>query len=116
LTCSYKWYCSCFISHYPNDIWVSDITYIKTHEGWIFLATVIDLYSKKIIGWATGHRQTTPLIIKALTMATKRLSKNIKVILHSDQGSQYSSYEYKKFAKVHNIILSIPSVIVMIMQ
>ncbi len=96
----------CFLSEVPNDTWVSDITYIRTHEGWIFLATVIDLFSRKIIGWATGHRQTTLLIIKALTMATQRLNKGTKVILHSDQGSQYSSYDYKKFAKGHNIILS----------
>jgi len=67
---------------------------------------VIDLYSRKIVGWATGHRQTTSLIVEALKMATTRLNKNDKVILHSDQGSQYSSYEYKKFAKSHNIILS----------
>lgn len=96
----------CFISNKPNDTWVSDITYIRTHEGWVFLATVIDLYSRKVIGWATGHRQTTPLIIKALQMAVSRLTKDDKVILHSDQGSQYSSYEYKQFAKKHNITLS----------
>ncbi|EDZ62153.1 putative integrase [Sulfurimonas gotlandica GD1] len=72
----------------------------------MFLATVIDLYSRKIIGWATGHRQTTPLIIKALKMAITRLGKSDKVILHSDQGSQYSSYDYKKVAKEHNITLS----------
>jgi putative transposase len=96
----------CFRVAKPNDTWVSDITYIRTKEGWIFLATVIDLYSRKIIGWATGHRQTTPLIIEALKMAVSRLSKDDKVILHSDQGSQYSSYDYKKFAKEHNIILS----------
>jgi len=97
----------CFIADKPNDSWVSDITYIRTQEGWIYLATVIDLFSRKIIGWATGHRQTTALIIKALGMAVKRLkNRNEKVILHSDQGSQYSSYEYKQFAKKHNIVLS----------
>ena len=96
----------CFIAGKPNETWVSDITYIRTKEGWIFLATVLDLYSRKIIGWATGHRQTTALIIEALKMATSRLSKSDKVILHSDQGSQYSSYEYKTFAKKHNITLS----------
>jgi len=96
----------CFISSKPNETWVSDITYIRTKEGWIFLATVIDLYSRKIVGWATGHRQTTPLIIAALKMAVARLDKDNKVILHSDQGSQYSSYEYKKFAKRYNLILS----------
>ena len=97
----------CFRTEKPNDSWVSDITYIKTHEGWIYLATVIDLFSRKIVGWATGHRQTTPLIIKALNMAVSRIpSKEDKVILHSDQGSQYSSYDYTKFAKEHNIVLS----------
>ena len=97
----------CFLVNKPNDTWVSDITYIRTREGWIFLATVIDLFSRKIVGWATGHRQTTPLIISALKMAVTRLSApDTQVILHSDQGSQYSSYDYKKFAKEHNIVLS----------
>ena len=96
----------CFIVEKPNDTWVSDITYIRTKEGWIYLATVLDLYSRKIVGWATGHRQTTPLIIKALKMATTRLNSTDSVILHSDQGSQYSSYEYTKLAKEHNITLS----------
>jgi len=96
----------CFISEKPNNIWVSDITYIRTHEGWLFLATVIDLFSRKIVGWATGHRQTTSLIVSALHMATKRLDENSQVILHSDQGSQYASYEYKKFATSNNITLS----------
>ena len=87
-------------------LWVSDITYIRTKDGWLYLATVIDLYSRKIIGHSTGHRQTTPLIIQALKMATSRLKKGDNVILHSDQGSQYSSYEYKTFAKKYNITLS----------
>jgi len=96
----------CFIVDKPNDTWVSDITYIRTKEGWLYLATVLDLYSRKIIGWATGHRQTTPLIIKALKMAIGRLKSSDSVILHSDQGSQYSSYDYIKLAKEHNITLS----------
>ena len=65
-----------------------------------------DLYSRKIVGWATGHRQTTPLIIKALKMATARLKSTDSVILHSDQGSQYSSYDYTKLASEHHITLS----------
>lgn len=95
----------CFLTHKPNESWVSDITYIRTYEGWLYLATVIDLYSRKIIGWATGHRQSTSLIIEALKKTTHRI-KNHKVILHSDQGSQYSSYEYQTFLKHHNIIPS----------
>ena len=59
-----------------------------------------------MIGWETGSRQTTPLIISALQMATSRLKKEDSVILHSDQGSQYSSYDYKKLAKKYNITLS----------
>jgi len=96
----------CFISDKPNNTWVSDITYIRTKEGWIFLATVIDLFSRKVVGWATGHQQTTALIIDALKMATTRLNEGSNVILHSDQGSQYASYDYKKFATSHNITLS----------
>ena len=96
----------CFIVDKPNDTWVSDITYIRTKEGWIYLATVLDLYSRKIIGWATGRRQTASLIIKAFNMATSRLKSTDSVILHSDQGSQYSSYDYTQLAKEHNITLS----------
>jgi len=96
----------CFIANKPNENWVSDITYIRTHEGWLYLATVIDLFSRKVIGFKTGHRQTTQLIVDALNNAVHRTDRQETVILHSDQGSQYSSYEYKQFAKRHNIILS----------
>jgi len=97
----------CFIANHPNENWVSDITYIRTHEGWIYLATVIDLFSRKVIGWATSNRMTTPLVLDAMKIAVQRINRtDTKVILHSDQGSQYSSYNYKVFAKTHNIILS----------
>lgn len=95
----------CFITEKPNESWVSDITYIRTYEGWLYLATVIDLFSRKVIGWATSHKQSTSLIIEALKKTTHRI-KNHKVILHTDQGSQYSSYEYQTFLKYYNIIPS----------
>lgn len=94
----------CFIAESPNEIWVSDITYIRTHEGWLYLATVIDLFSRKVIGWATSHRMKTHLVLDALKHAVYR-NKYITedVILHSDQGSQYSSYEYQQFIRKYNI-------------
>jgi putative transposase len=96
-----------FVTSNPNEAWVSDITYIRTKEGWLYLATVLDLFSRKIIGWQTGGRQTTDLIENALSKAVLRISKKeSNVILHSDQGSQYSSYDYVKYAKKHNIKLS----------
>jgi len=97
----------CFIANTPNESWVSDITYIRTHEGWLYLATVIDLFSRKVIGWATSHRMTTPLVLNALKNAVHRTKKSDnKVTLHSDQGSQYSSYDYKMFVESNNIIPS----------
>ena len=95
----------CFMTKKPNESWVSDITYIRTHEGWLYLATVIDLYSRKVIGWATSHRQSSNLVINALKKATHRINHE-EVILHSDQGVQYSSYSYKTFLKSYNIIPS----------
>ena len=92
----------CFITNSPNESWVSDITYIRTHEGWLYLAIILDLFSRKVIGWATAHRQTTSLLITALKKTILSVPKN-GVILHSDQGSQYSSYDYKTFLKYNNI-------------
>ena len=92
----------CFLTNKPNESWVSDITYIRTYEGWLYLATVIDLFSRKVIGWATSHKQSTSLIIEALKKSVHRI-KDKTVILHSDQGSQYSSYDYRMFLKIHNI-------------
>tara|TARA_B110000046_G_scaffold152581_1_gene161818 strand:+ start:387 stop:1196 length:810 start_codon:yes stop_codon:yes gene_type:complete len=97
----------CFLTSKPNESWVSDITYIRTHEGWLYLATVIDLFSRKVIGWDTSNRMTTPLVLNAMKQAVERTSKlKTKVILHSDQGSQYASYEYKVFSDKNNIIPS----------
>ena len=87
----------------PNQWWVSDITYIHTHEGFLFLAVVMDLYARNIVGWAMGSRMTSDLVLDALTMAYWRRKPMMKVMLHSDQGSQYSSKKYRKLLSLFNI-------------
>jgi transposase InsO family protein len=77
-----------------NKAWASDITYIHTNEGRIYLATVIDLYNRKIVGWSIGTRLVTQLIADALTMAIRRCKPTQGVIHHSDRGSQYCSDVY----------------------
>ena len=80
----------------PNHWWASDITYIKTQEGFLFLAVVMDLFSRKIIGWSMSHLMTEDLILAAITMAYSRRKPTGTVNLHSDQGSQYTSRNCKK--------------------
>ena len=78
----------------PNQVWVSDITYIRPHEGWLYLAVVIDLLSRQVIGWSMSSRIDTELVIGALLMAVWRRQPNEKVVVHSDQGCQYSSHDW----------------------
>jgi putative transposase len=92
----------CFIAKSPNESWVSDITYIRTHEGWLYLAVILDLYSRKVIGWSTSHRINTQLVLSSLKNTTHRIPVD-GVILHTDQGSQFSAYDYKTFLKMNNI-------------
>jgi len=87
----------------PNQFWVTDITYIKTYEGFSYLAVVIDLYSRKIVGWAMQSRQPTDLVLQALLMAVWRRKPASKVLIHSDQGSQFTSIEWASFLKQHNL-------------
>jgi len=87
----------------PNKWWVSDITYIHTHEGFLFLAVIMDLYARNIVGWSMGSRMTEDLIMDALTMAYWRRKPNNKVMLHSDQGSQYTSHNWNKLMTNFNI-------------
>jgi putative transposase len=75
----------------PDRAWVTDITYISTSEGWLYLAVVIDLFSRRVVGWSTGSMLTSDLVIKALLNAIWRRRPKNKVIVYSDQGSQFSS-------------------------
>jgi transposase InsO family protein len=87
----------------PNQAWVGDITYIRTDEGWLYLATVIDLYSRKIIGYNMNNRMTKDLVIGALQKALKSRGYPTTVIVHSDRGSQYASHEYKATLAKYNL-------------
>jgi len=87
----------------PDQTWVTDITYIKTYEGWLYLAVVIDLYSRRVIGWSMQNRMRMNLVLSALLMAVWRRKPKSKVIVHSDQGSQFTSLEWQAFLKVHNL-------------
>jgi putative transposase len=87
----------------PNKVWVSDITYISTDEGWLYLAIVKDLFSKEVVGWAYGERITTELAIEALHKAIKRHKPPAGLIHHSDRGVQYCSHKYQALLKKHSI-------------
>jgi transposase InsO family protein len=79
----------------PNQLWVADITYIATQEGWLYLAAILDLYSRKIVGWAMSERIDTNLVLKALAMALLHRQPPAALLLHSDRGVQYASGEYR---------------------
>jgi len=81
----------------PDQVWVTDITYIKTYEGWLYLAVIIDLYSRRVIGWSMQSRMQMDLVLSALLMAVWRRKLKSKVIVHSDQGSQFISLEWQAF-------------------
>jgi putative transposase len=88
-----------FIATKPNEKWAGDITYIPTLEGWLYLAVVIDLFSRKVIGWSMGERITAELATNALEMARKARGEVAGVIYHSDRGVQYASDAFQKHLK-----------------
>ena len=87
----------------PNKVWVTDITYIRTHEGWLYLAVVLDLFSRQVVGWSMQPRIDRELAISALLMAVWRRRPSGEVLVHSDQGSQFSSYDWQDFLREHNL-------------
>ena len=90
----------------PNQKWVSDITYIGTDEGWLYLAVVLDLYSRIVVGWSMSERMTATLVCDALKMAVFRRHRPHGVIVHSDRGSQYCSREHQQLLSEHQLICS----------
>jgi putative transposase len=95
-----------FDAQHPNQAWVTDITYVRTYEGWLFLAVVIDLFSRQVVGWSMQPRMHVDLVLNALLMAVWRRKPKNQVVIHSDQGSQYTSSDWQNFLKSHNLICS----------
>lgn len=92
-----------------NKIWTSDITYIWTKEGWLFLAIIMDIYSRKIVGWALDKNMQTELIVKALNMAVINRNPDKGIVFHSDRGAQYTSSKFRKTLEIFNFIQSMSS-------
>ena len=90
----------------PNKVWVTDITYVRTQQGWLFLAVVIDLFSRQVVGWSMSKKIDTDLALDALTMACWRRNPKQEVIVHSDQGCQYTSYDWRSMLKANNLTAS----------
>ena len=95
-----------FTATAPNQKWVGDITYLWTEEGWLYLAVVIDLYSRLVVGWSMSERMTAELVSNALQMALWRRRMPKGVIVHSDRGSQYCSGQYQALIEKHGLLCS----------
>jgi transposase InsO family protein len=95
-----------FATDLPNHKWVTDISYIWTREGWLYLAVVLDLHSRRVIGWAVSNRMKRDLAIRALEMAIALRRPPKGCIHHSDRGSQYCSHDYQKLLRLHGFKVS----------
>ena len=92
-----------FTASAPDERWVGDITYLWTEEGWLYLAVVLDLYSRKVVGWAMDRRMKARLVCEALTMALWRRRPSPGLIMHTDRGSQYCSHRYQNLIARHDL-------------
>lgn len=95
-----------FTAAQPNQKWVVDITYIPTGEGWLYLAGVLDLYSRRLVGWSMAEHMRTELVHNALEMALARRAPSTDLLHHSDRGSQYASEDYQHLLQIHQIAVS----------
>lgn len=95
-----------FKANMPNEVYVGDITYIRTQQGWLYLAVVIDLYSRKVVGWSMDDNMETSLVNNALQMALHNRKPISSLIWHTDRGSQYASDAHRKLLAKHNILQS----------
>lgn len=98
-----------FYTGRPNAVWVADITYISTQQGWLYLAVVIDLYSRRVVGWSMSQYMTRRLVVDALRMAIDARAPASDLIHHSDRGGQYTSDDFRDELEKHNIECSMSS-------
>ena len=92
-----------FTVEQPDRAWVTDITYIRTWQGWLYLAVVMDLFARKVVGWSMKPTLARELVLDAILMAVWRRKPRQQVIIHSDQGSQYGSDDWLRFCRDHNL-------------
>ncbi len=90
----------------PDRVWASDITYLWTRQGWLYIAVILDLFSRKVVGWSISQRMTSELVKKALDMAVIHRQPSKGLLHHSDQGSQYASHTYQAELKKHGMVCS----------
>jgi transposase InsO family protein len=94
----------------PNQVWLGDITYIPTREGWLYLAAIEDLYSRMVVGWSMADTMTSRLVVDALELAVARRLPGVGLLAHSDRGSQYASDHYQRLLRQHGIECSMSGV------
>src|SRR6516164_9856560 len=95
-----------FVANRPGQVWVADMTYIPTGEGWLYLAAVLDLYSRRIVGLAMSDRMTADLVAVALQQALTRRKPSAELIHHSDRGCQYTSQKFQALLREYGILIS----------
>jgi len=95
-----------FWAESPNQKWVDDITYIRTREGWLYLAAVLDIYSRKVVGWAMDKHMEQEWVVSALQMAATQRRPGEGVLHHSDRGSQYAAGDYQRLLDAHKMTMS----------
>ena len=95
-----------FVAERPDQVWLADVTYLWTDEGWLYLACVLDLYSRGVVGWAMSERNDRQLVIAALGMADVQRRPARGLVHHSDRGSVYCSHDYQKLVKQYGIVCS----------
>jgi len=99
-----------FTASAPNQLWVADVTYVPTGEGWLYLATVLDAWSRRIVGWAMADQLRTELVVEALNMAVWNRRPTVGVVHHSDRGAQYTSLAFSRRCEDAGILPSMGSV------